>query len=114
MRDVVRPGVPLPPPARLRRALERGDMVLDVLLGEGVPVAYARTHVTARLVTRRDRIGRALGMRATTAALELQHETCTAEGSAVEHSTDVFLPGSLGVHVLRWLEDQPPVPAIGR
>lgn len=115
MRDVVRPGVALPSPARRRRQLEHGDMVLDVLLRQNVPVAYARTHVMARLVTGHDRIGRALGVKGTTAALKLQHETCTADGAPVEHSADVFLPHSLDPHVLRWLEDRPPpVPAITR
>ena len=50
----------------------------------------------------------------TTAALQIEHETCTAEGSPVEHSSDIFLPHSLDLHVVRWLEDVPPVPAIGR
>jgi DNA-binding GntR family transcriptional regulator len=63
MRDVVNPEVPLPAPARLRQLLERGQMVLDVLLKQGVPVAYNRTHVTARVVTSRDRVGKALGSR---------------------------------------------------
>jgi hypothetical protein len=27
---------------------------------------------------------------------------------------DIFLPRSLDLHVMRWLEDLPPVPAIGR
>ena len=40
MRDVVHPDVELPAPARLRQLLERGEMVLDVLLKQGVPVAY--------------------------------------------------------------------------
>jgi hypothetical protein len=41
--------------------------------------------------------------------------TCTAEGTPVEYSTDIFLPRSLDLHVMRWLEeDLPPVPAIGR
>ena len=40
--------------------------------------------------------------------------TCTAEGAPVERSTDIFLPRSLDLHVVRWLEDVPPVPAIGR
>ena len=30
------------------------------------------------------------------------------------HSTDIFLPRSLDLHVMRWLEDMPPVPAIER
>jgi GntR family transcriptional regulator len=114
MRDVVNPGVELPPVARLRQALERGDMVLDVLLDHGVPVAYTRAHIMARVVTRRDRVGRALGVTETTAALEIEHVTCTAEGSPVEHSVDIFLPQSLDLHVMRWLEDLPPVPAIGK
>jgi DNA-binding GntR family transcriptional regulator len=114
MRDVVHPGVPLPPLASLRRALERGDMVLDVIRAQGVPVAYTRAHISARVLTKRDRVGRALEVNDTVAALEIDHVTCTADGAAVEHSVDVFLPRSLDLHVMRWLEDLPPVPAIGR
>jgi DNA-binding GntR family transcriptional regulator len=114
MRDVVHPDVGLPAPGRLRQALERGEMVLDVLLKHGVPVAYTRAHILARVLTKRDRVGAALGVGETTAALEIEHVTCTAEGAPVEHSTDVFLPRSLDLHVMRYLEDQPPVPAIGR
>ena len=55
-----------------------------------------------------------MGVTETTAALEIEHVTCTAENSPVEHSTDTFLPRSLDLHVVRWLEDVPPVPAIGR
>jgi DNA-binding GntR family transcriptional regulator len=114
MRDAVHPDVQLPPGSRLRAALERGEMVLDVLLKEGVPVAYTRAHISARVLTRRDRVGRALDVSETVAALEIDHVTCTAEGHAVEHSTDIFLPRSLDLHVMRWLEEVPPVPAIGR
>lgn len=114
MRDVVNPRVDLPPLARVREALERGEMVLDVLMKHDVPVAYTRAHILARVVTRRDRVGRALDVTETTAALEIEHTTCTAEGAPVEHSVDIFLPRSLDLHVVRWLEDVPPVPAIGR
>lgn len=114
MRDVVHPSVSLPPQARIRQMLEKGQMVLDVLLKQGVPVAYTRAHITARVVTKRDRVGKALGVDETVAALEIDHVTCTAEGAPVEHSTDIFLPRSLDLHVMRWLEDLPPVPAIGR
>jgi GntR family transcriptional regulator len=114
MRDVVHPDVDLPSPSRLRNALERGEMVLDVLLKAGVPVAYTRAHITARVLTKRDRIGKALGVKDTVAALEIDHVTCTAEGTPVEYSIDIFLPRSLDIHVMRWLEDLPPVPAIGR
>jgi GntR family transcriptional regulator len=114
MRDVVHPEVDLPAPAKLRQALERGEMVLDVLLTQGVPVAYTRAHISARVLGRRDRVGQALAVGDTVAALQIDHVTCTAEGRPVEHSTDVFLPRSLDLHVMRWLEDLPPVPAIGR
>jgi DNA-binding GntR family transcriptional regulator len=114
MRDVVHPDIELPSPSRLRQALERGQMVLDVLLKSGVPVAYTRAHITARVLTKRDRVGQALGVTDTVAALEIDHVTCTAEGTPVEYSTDIFLPRSLDLHVMRWLEDLPPVPAIGR
>jgi DNA-binding GntR family transcriptional regulator len=114
MRDVVNPGVDLPPRSRLRQALERGEMVLDVLLKHGVPVAYTRAHILARVVSKRDRVGKALAVSETTAALEIEHTTCTSEGLPVEHSVDIFLPRSLDLHVMRWLEDLPPVPAIGR
>ena len=114
MRDVVNPQVQLPPLERVREALDRGKMVLDVLMDHGVPVAYTRAHILARVVTKRDRVGRALGVTETTAALEIEHVTCTAEGSPVEYSVDIFLPRSLDLHVIRWLEEVPPVPAIGK
>jgi GntR family transcriptional regulator len=114
MRDVVHPDVELPPPGRLRQALERGQMVLDVLKAQGVPVAYARTHITARTVSGADPVGRALGVTDPSAALELEHVTCTSEGLPVEHSTDIFLPGRLDLHVMRQLEEPPPVPTIER
>jgi len=40
--------------------------------------------------------------------------TCTAEGAPLEQSVDTFLPRSIDLHVVRWLEDAPPVPAIER
>jgi GntR family transcriptional regulator len=114
MADVVRPDVALPPPGKLRAALERGQMVLDVLLKQGVPVAYNSLRIGARVLTPDDPVGIALGVTETTGALQIEHETCTAQGSPVEHSSDIFLPHSLDLHVVRWLEDVPPVPVIGR
>ena len=114
MRDVVHPEVSLPAPAKLHQALERGQMVLDVLKQQGIPVAYARTHITARTVSADDPVGSALGVEGKSAALELEHVTCTSDGVPVEHSTDIFLPGRLDLHVMRQLEDPPPVPTIER
>jgi GntR family transcriptional regulator len=114
MRDVVHPEIELPAAGKLRQALGQGQMVLDVLKERGVPVAYARTHVTARTVSADDPVGRALGVTGTSAALELEHVTCTGEGVPVEHSTDIFLPGRLDLHVIRQLEEPPPMPTIER
>jgi DNA-binding GntR family transcriptional regulator len=114
MHDVVRPDIELPGPAALRRTLERGKMVLDVLLEQGVPVAYNKLNIAARVLTGNEPVGKALELAETTAALEIEHSTCTADDTPVEHSTDIFLPRSLELHVVRWLEDVPPVPAIVR
>jgi GntR family transcriptional regulator len=114
MRDIVHPEVELPSRARMRQALEGGQMVLDLLLAQSVPVAYTRAHISARVLSPRDPVGSALGVGEPVAALDIDHVTCTAEGAPVEHSNDVFLPRSLDLHVMRWLEDMPPVPAIGR
>jgi GntR family transcriptional regulator len=114
MEDVVRPDIDLPAPAKLRATLKRGQMVLDVLLKQGVPVAYNSLRIGARVLTPDDPVGKALGVTETIGALQIEHETCTAEGSPVEHSTDIFLPRSLDLHVVRWLDDVPPVPAIVR
>jgi DNA-binding GntR family transcriptional regulator len=89
-------------------------MVLDVLLAQGVPVAYNTLNIAARVLTGTEPVGKALGINETTAALEIEHSTCTADDTPVEHSTDTFLPRSLDLHVVRWLEDVPPVPAIRR
>ena len=104
-----------PRPAKLRQALERGQMVLDVLLKQrrarGLqPLA----HHGARADARATRSASRWASRRRPAALEIEHVTCTAEGAPVEHSTDTFLPHSLDLHVVRWLEDVPPVPAIER
>src|SRR5579872_3694608 len=71
MFDVVHPSIALPDDGRLRSALERGRMVLDVLIERGVPVTYARTRVMPALLGPRDRAGRLLRVRRTTPVLEL-------------------------------------------
>jgi GntR family transcriptional regulator len=114
MHDVIRPDIELPSPAELRGTLEGGRMVLDVLLEQGVPVAYNTLNIEAHVLTGSEPVGKALGITETTPVLEIEHSTCTADDTPVEHSTDTFLPRSLDLHVVRWLEDVPPVPAIVR
>lgn len=104
MDDIIHPDVELPPEAGLRRAMERGDMVLDVLVARGLPIAYASTRIIPRLVSPRERLGRAFEIRRTTAVLELEEIFHLTSGEVVYYSRDVFAPGGLDLHVLRWLE----------
>ncbi len=117
MRDIVRPGIALPPERRLRRAIEGGSMVLDVLLEQGVQIAFAVTHVRPRLISARERAGRALDVQGATAVLELEEIMHLGSGEAVQHSSDVFAPGGLDLQVRRNLEVAAPAPlvrALGR
>ncbi len=88
MEDIVHPDVALPADARLQATLERGDMVLDVLLEQGMPVAFASTRVMPFLLTPRSRHGRALGVQRTTAVLELEEVVHVGSGEAVQRSRD--------------------------
>jgi DNA-binding GntR family transcriptional regulator len=104
MRDIVHPEIELPPPEALRTTITSGEMVLDVLVGRGVPVAFARTQVRPRLVEPDSRLGEAMGATRVTAALELVEVMCLAEGQAVQYSRDAFAPGSIDLHVIRGLK----------
>jgi DNA-binding GntR family transcriptional regulator len=53
MFDVVHPSIELPPEPRLRESLERGNMVLDILIEIGIPVTFARTRVIPTLISPR-------------------------------------------------------------
>jgi GntR family transcriptional regulator len=109
MEDVVHPGMPLPPEARLRRAMERGDMVLDVLIAAAVPIAYANTSIRARQLSPRDAVARSLGLPRATAVLELEESLHLASGEVTHVATDVFAPAGLDLRVVRWLEARRPV-----
>ncbi len=112
MFDVVNPAVRLPPPARLVRRLESGLMVLDVLIGLGISVAFAQTRVMPCLVTPREQVGKALGVRRTTALLELEEVIHAGGGDPVAYSRDLFAPGALDVHVMRSLDASSPTPIV--
>jgi DNA-binding GntR family transcriptional regulator len=104
MRDIVHPDIDLPPPEKLRAAIASGEMVLDVMVERGVPIAFARTQVRPRLVEPGGRLGEALGASRVTAALELVELIHLAGGEAIQYSTTVFAPGSLDLHVIRGLK----------
>lgn len=101
MRDSVHPDVELPPPDELRREIEAGKMVLDVLVERGQTIAFARTQVRPRLVEPGGRLGQALDATRVTAALEQTELIHAAGGRAVQYSLSVFVPGSIDVHVIR-------------
>jgi GntR family transcriptional regulator len=116
MVDTIHPDVQLPTDARLRKAMQRGDMVLDVLQAQGLPMAYANTRIVPRLMSARERTGKALGLTGTTAVLELQETYHLTSGEIMHFSTDIFAPGALDLHVIRWIEASVPaqVNAVGK
>jgi len=114
MFDVVHPRVELPTDAALRDSLERGRMVLDVLIERGVPVTYARTRVMPALLGPRDRAGRLLRVRRTTPVLELEELIFAGRDERVAYSRDLFAPGGLEVMVMRSLESTRPAPIRAR
>jgi DNA-binding GntR family transcriptional regulator len=103
MRDIVHPGLELPPADELRSELEAGRMVLDLLVERGAPVAFARTQIRPRLVEPGGRLGEAMEATRITAALELVELIHLTTGKAVQYSIGVFAPGSIDLHVLRGL-----------
>ena len=110
MFDVVHPKVSLPDLDDLRASLEQGRMVLDVLIDLGVPVTYARTRVIPSLLSPRERAGKLLGVRRTTAVLELEELIYAGRDERVAYSRDLFAPGGLDVTVMRSLESTRPTP----
>jgi GntR family transcriptional regulator len=108
MVDTIHPEVELPTEPQLQRAMERGDMVLDVLVGRGLPISYSYTRIVPRLISARERAGKALAIAGTTAVLELDETFHLTSGEVVQHSTDIFAPSVLDLHVIRWLEARRP------
>ncbi len=108
MADVVHPDIALPSESALRRAFERGEMIMDVLLAQGVPIAFATTRVLPRLITPRERVGQLFGVTRTTAVLELEETIHVTSGEVVHHSRDLFGPGGMDLHVVRGLDVERP------
>lgn len=112
MFDVLHPGVSSPDDERLRRQLEKGQMVLDVLIEQGVPIAFARTRVIPCLLTPRERTGKMLNVSRTTAVLELEEVMYTGNGEPVAYARDLFGPGGIDVQVMRSLDASSPTPVV--
>ena len=60
--------------------------------------------------TPREQVGKALAIRRTTAALELEEVIHAGGGEAVAYSRDLFAPGALDVQVIRSLDATSPTP----
>jgi GntR family transcriptional regulator len=112
MFDVVHPSVSMPDDETLRSALDGGEMVLDVLIGRGVPVTFARTRVMPYLLSPRERAGKLLGVRRTMAVLQLEELIYAGREERVAYSRDLFAPGGIDVMVMRSLESTRPAPVV--
>ena len=113
MYDVVHPDVVLPERAQLTADLEAGQMVLDVLIGIGIPITFARTRVMPALVSARERSGKRLGISGTTACLELEELIFASRDARVAYSRDLFAPGGIDVMVMRSLDSPRPARIAG-
>jgi GntR family transcriptional regulator len=113
MHDVVHPDITLPDSDELRAELEGGRMVLDVLIARGVPITFARTRVMPALVSARERSGKRLGIRGTTACLELEELIFASRDLPVAYSRDLFAPGGIDVMVMRSLDSPQPARVTG-
>ncbi len=114
MRDWIHPSVPLPSIEKLQKAIEGGQMMLDIVIDAGVPVAFARTGIRPRLLEQDDDVGRALGVSRTTGALEITETIHVGDGDAVQYSIDIFPPGAIDLHVLRGVSERELLPVNGR
>jgi GntR family transcriptional regulator len=110
MFDTAHPAVELPSTELLRRSLEGGEMVLDVLIELGIPIGFAQTRVMPYLATPREHIGKALQIGRTTSVLELEEVIYMGGGDPVAYSRDLFAPGALDVLVMRSLDATSPTP----
>ncbi|MGI8714848.1 MAG: GntR family transcriptional regulator [Solirubrobacteraceae bacterium] len=113
MYDVVHPEIELPALDTLRAELARGQMVLDVLIGRGVPITFARTRVMPALVSARERSGKRLQVSGTTACLELEELIFASRDVRVAYSRDLFAPGGIDVMVMRSLDSPRPARVAG-
>jgi hypothetical protein len=78
-------------------------MVLDILIELGVPVTFARTRVIPALLSPRERAGKLLGVRRTTAVMELEELIYSGRDERVAYSRAMVAPAGMDVMVMRSL-----------
>lgn len=104
MIDVLPAGVI--PAGKVKERLSSHQMVLDLLLDEGIPVAFSEVEVSAALLDPSQPAGRFLGLNQPTAALILTEimypdGAVSADGRPVQWSRNFFLPGKLSLRLVR-------------
>jgi GntR family transcriptional regulator len=94
------------PAGTVKERLSAGQMVLDLLLDEGNPVAFSEVEVSTALLNPGQPAGRFLGLNQPAAALLLTEtmyldSAISAEGRPVQWSRNYFLPGKLSLRLVR-------------
>ena len=91
---------------KLTERLTPHQMVLDLLLDEGIPVAFSEVEISTALLDPGRPAGRALGLGRPAAALMMTEtmyldSAVSGEGRPVQWSRNYFLPGKLSVRLVR-------------
>jgi GntR family transcriptional regulator len=96
----------LMPAGKLTERLTPHQMVLDLLLDEGFPVAFSEVEISTALLDPGGPAGRSLGLSQPAAALMMTEtmyldSAVSAEGRPVQWSRNYFLPGKLSLRLVR-------------
>jgi GntR family transcriptional regulator len=94
------------PAGQVKERLSSRQMVLDLLLDEGIPVAFSEVEVSTALLDPGQPTGRLLRLNRAAAALMLTEtmyldNAASAEGRPVQWSRNFFLPGKLSLRLVR-------------
>lgn len=88
---------------RVRERFRPDAMVLDLLVSEQVPIGFSKLMIDAGLIGPDDEVGKMLELEAPSAALSLIETMYLANGHPAQWSRNIFLPGTLDLHVVREL-----------
>ena len=96
----------LMPAGKLTERLTPHQMVLDLLLDEGIPVAFSEVEISTALLDPGHPAGRSLGLSQPAATLMMTEtmyldSAVSAEGRPVQWSRNYFLPGKLSLRLVR-------------
>lgn len=88
---------------RVRGRFRPGAMLLDLLVSEGVPIGFSKLLIDAVMIGPDDEIGGVLNLDSPSAALSLTEIMYLTDGRPAQWSRNIFLPGTLDLHVVREL-----------